>query len=219
MALVLIAIRSNCSLDKSWETILALGFTRSIPPLSTCASLFSVGYFSAKQIGSCQVHTLFDVVTKSPLSFVITESAVSRRQPARQLPIETRPVNLFDRATLILLRLFRSALMTARSFVTPRKKIIFAARGGAPKNCGDRGCHKPGVKVDQEVYLTHFYAKKKIIPQEFRPAIRLWTKKLPKKLTFLTNNFDWSASTVALIVENRVGKSNSFQMDQATSPA
>ena len=105
---------------------------------------------------------------------------------------------LFDRGYIDFQRLFRVPQCGA-FFVTRAKKSFRFIRQRSRKLRDDDV--QAGIKSDQEVYLTHSSARKDY-PDKLR-RVRFVDPETGKKLTFLTNNFDWPASTVALLYKSR----------------
>ena len=198
MALVLIATAQKLLAGQSWGRNLGRSvYAFDSSTIDLCLSLFPWATFR-KTKAAVKVHTLFDVVTKIPVFIRITEGSVHDVKLLDQLPIEPGAVYLFDRGYIDFQRLFRVTQCGA-FFVTRAKKSFCFIRQRSRKLRDDDV--QAGIKSDQEVYLTHSSARKDY-PDKLR-RVRFVDPETGTKLTFLTNNFDWPASTVALLYKSR----------------
>lgn len=198
MALVLIATAQKLLAEQNWGRNLGRSvYAFDSSTIDLCLSLFPWATFRTTK-AAVKIHTLFDVVTKIPVFIRITEGSVHDVKLLDQLPIEPGAVYLFDRGYIDFQRLFRVTQCGA-FFVTRAKKSLRFIRQRSRKLRDDDV--QAGIKSDQEVYLTHSSARKDY-PDKLR-RVRFVDPETGKKLTFLTNNFDWPASTVALLYKSR----------------
>lgn len=172
------------------ETIYALDSTT----IDLCLSLFPWAKFR-KQKGAIKLHTLMDLRGNIPSFIRITDGKVHDVKILDELLPEAGSFYVLDRGYLDFSRLY--LLHQCSSFFVIRAKSNFDFRR-LYSHPVDRST---GLICDQTVKLSGFYAAKDY-PEKLR-RIGYFDKEQNKKLTFLTNNFNLPALTIAKIYQSR----------------
>jgi uncharacterized protein DUF4372/DDE family transposase len=162
--------------------------------IELCLSLCPWAKFGRND-AAVKVHTLLNVQTQIPSFIRVTPRRIHDCTLLDELPVEAGSVYLMDRGYLDYKRLYALAKAAAYFVTRVRKGSRFV-----------RQCSRPvdpstGVSSDQIVRLKKFYPAKNY-PDCMR-RIRYIDPDTEKKLVFLTNNFDWAATTIALLYKSR----------------
>jgi hypothetical protein len=194
-ALVLIGIAQPLYAGEPWgltlrRTVYALDSTT----IDLCLALFPWAKFRRKK-GGIKVHTLFNVRTHIPSFILVTHARVHDVNALDMLIFEPGSVYIMDRAYVDYERLFRIHQANAFFVTRPRKSFRFKRVYSHPVD------RTTGVQSDQTVKLVSFYSQQGF-PQHLR-RIRFVDQETQKKFTFITNNFTWSAATIAKLYKSR----------------
>lgn len=128
--------------------------------------------------------------------FVVLHTAAQHESTAfRSIPFEKADVLTFDRGFTDY-KLFASLDADGIYFVTRQKS-------NADYRVVERRAHRrsTGILSDQIIEWTGFYSKKNC-PLRLRRIVTL-DKKTGKRITLLTNHFEWSAQTIATVYRDR----------------
>jgi len=172
------------------ETIYALDST----VIDLCLSLFPWAHFR-KAKGAVKMHTLLDLRGNIPTFIAITEGKVHDVNILDVLEPEQGAFYIMDRGYIDYARLHRFTEKGA-SFVIRAKENLRFRRVYSRKI--DKQC---GLRCDQTIVLTGLYSKNDY-PQHLR-RIRYYDAINGRYMTFLTNNFNVEAFTVAELYKSR----------------
>jgi len=156
--------------------------------IDLCLATFPWAHFR-KNKGAIKLHTLLDLRGSIPTFIHISSGKFHEVNSLDLLPIEPGALYIMDRGYVDFARLYRIHLCRA-FFVIRQKTNMNAKRVESFKV--DK---KTGLRCDQRVRLTGFYTSQDY-PEVFR-RIKYFDKKENKILTFLTNNMELPALTIA----------------------
>lgn len=166
------------------QTVYALDSTT----IDLCLSIFPWATFR-KQKGAIKLHTLLDLRGNIPVLAIITHGKVHDVTVIDSLLFEAGALYIMDRAYTDFNRLHRIHKAHA-FFITRAKKNLNFTR--LYSQAIDKST---GIKCDQIIVLKGYYTRQKYHDKLRR--IRFHDTEKDKTLTFITNNFDLPASTVA----------------------
>jgi hypothetical protein len=194
-ALGLIAIAQELYAGESWgrnlkRSVYALDATT----IDLCLSLFPWAKFR-KRKGAIKLHTLFDVVSHIPTVIRITHGLAHEVKILDELFFEPGSVYLIDRGYVDYTRLFRLHQSAAYFVTRARKDSRFRHVTSRPVN------KERGVRCDQSIRLVSPIPAAGY-PESLRRIVYI-DPETRKRLTFLTNNFDWSPETIAGLYRSR----------------
>jgi hypothetical protein len=172
------------------RTVYALDSTT----VDLCLALFPWAKFRRKK-GGIKIHTLLNVRTHIPAFVCVTAANIHDVNILDELIVEPGAVYVMDRAYLDYDRLHRIKNCGAFFVTRPKKNSKFERVYSRPVD------KSSGLRHDQTVKFTGFYAGKEY-PDHLR-RIRFVDPDTGKRLTFLTNNFTWSAMTIATLYKSR----------------
>ena len=185
----LYATDNDFSLDLD-EIVYALDSTT----IDLCLNLFPWAKFR-KRKGAVKLHTLLDLRGAIPTFIEITDGLVHDVNVLDVLVIEPGAYYLMDRGYVDYARLY-SITQGSAWFVT-RAKANFAFR----RQYSNPVEKSTGLKCDQTVVLTGYYAKKDY-PDKLR-RIKYYDQQTDKTFVFLTNNFILPATLIAQLYKER----------------
>ncbi len=172
------------------ETVYALDAST----IDLCLSVFPWAKFRQSK-SAIKLHTLLDLRGNIPSFISITDGKVHDVKILDELIPEAGSIYVMDRGYLDFGRLYR--LHQNFAFFVTRKK----------RNTGFRRMYSSpvdeatGLKCDQVVMLTGFYARKSY-PEKLR-RVKYYDAVSDKKLDFPTNNFSLPAFTIANLYKCR----------------
>ncbi len=156
--------------------------------IDLCLSLFPWAHFRKTKAG-VKAHTLLDLRGDIPCWVHVTPASVHDVNALDLLPVEPGSFYIMDRGYLDFERLF----------AMNRQGAFFITRAKSNTKLRRLYSHKvdksDGLRCDQTVVLTGFYAKKDY-PDKLR-VVKFVDPESSKRLVFLTNNFNIPAQTVA----------------------
>jgi hypothetical protein len=142
-----------------------------------------------------KISTLFDIKTSIPSFIYITEAAMHDVNAMDELVYEKDSFYVFDRGYIDFIRLYKINKESAFFVIRAKKNFSF-------RRLYSRKCSKEeGVKCDQTIVLTGFYAAKDY-PEKLR-RIKYYDEETDTLFVFLTNNFYLSALEIALLYKYR----------------
>jgi hypothetical protein len=194
-ALGLIATAQTLYADEPWGLLLKRAvYALDSTTIDLCLALFPWAKFRKKK-GGIKVHTLLNVRTHIPAFVCVTPALVHDVNILDEITVEPGAIYVMDRAYLDYSRLYRVKTCGAFFVTRPKKNSQFARVYSRPIN------KAAGIRSDHTVRLSSFYPTKDY-PDQLR-RIRFLDPETKKKLSFLTNNFEWAATTIAAIYKSR----------------
>lgn len=162
--------------------------------IDLCINIFWWAKFR-KTKGAIKLHTLFDVKTNIPCFIHISEAAVHEVNDMDELLYEKGSFYVFDRGYIDFERLYK--LHKAEAYFVVRAKNNFQF-----KRVYSHACDKSkGMRCDQTVILTGFYAQKSY-PEKLR-RIKYYDAETNILFVFLSNNFELTALEISLLYKYR----------------
>lgn len=161
--------------------------------IDLCLSVFWWAKFRKKK-GGIKVHTLYDVETRIPAFFHITEASVHDSKVMNEIPYESGSYYIFDRAYNNFKMLYRIHQIGAYFVVRAKKNLQYKPikwKRRMPKN----------VLSDMAIGVTGFYPKQ-YYPEPLR-LVRYWDEEQNREFVFLTNATHISPLQVAELYKNR----------------
>ncbi|MFH1996244.1 MAG: IS4 family transposase [Candidatus Omnitrophota bacterium] len=162
--------------------------------ISLCLSLYDWAKFRTKK-GAVKLHVKLNHAGYLPTFMVVTTGKVHETQVAPSIPLERGDVAIFDRGFTDF-RWYKSLDDKGVFFVT-RTKRNAQYRVTERKNVS----RFKYILSDQVIELKGFYSKQKY-PSKLR-RVRSKDPVTGKAIVILTNNFTWSAATIAKIYKER----------------
>lgn len=162
--------------------------------IDLCLSVFPWAKFRAHK-GGIKLHTLMDLRGNIPVFIDITAAKHHEVNILDQLVIEAGAIYIMDRGYLDFARLYRITLACAWFVIRAKKNMKFR------RIYSRKVDKKTGLRSDQTISLTGFYTSEDY-PQHLR-RIRFYDATNERYLTFLTNNFELSPLTIALLYKSR----------------
>lgn len=162
--------------------------------IDLCLSLFPWAKF-CKTKGAVKLHTLLDLRGNIPTFISITDGKVHDVNILDELIVEPGSIYVMDRGYLDFARLYRMDQHGA--FFVTRAKINTVIERQYSRQIDK----STGLRCDQTVVLTGFYAKKNY-PDQLR-RVKFYDDNTGKRFVFLTNNFSLPALTIAQIYKLR----------------
>ena len=162
--------------------------------IDLCLSLYNWAKFRTTK-GAVKLHVKLNHSGYLPNFMVVTTGKVHETKVAPSVPLEKGDVAIFDRGYTDF-KWYKTLDDKGVYFVTRMKKNAYyqvAARN-------DTSRYK-NIYSDQIVQLKGFYSKQKF-PERLR-RIRSKDPETNKIIVILTNNFTWSAATIAQIYKER----------------
>ncbi len=162
--------------------------------INLCLSLFPWALFR-KRKGAIKLHSLLDLRGNIPSFIKITDGKVHDVNILDELIQEPGSFYIIDRAYLDFVRLY--SLQQSFSFfvIRSKKNLQFRRLYSHPID------KSTGVKCDQTIVLAGFYSSKHY-PDKLR-RVKFYDIESGKTLTFLTNNFNLPALTIAQLYKSR----------------
>lgn len=169
-------------------------YTLDATVIDLCLSLYDWAKFRTTK-GAVKLHVKLNHSGYLPTFMVVTTGKTHETQVASSIPLERGDVAIFDRAYTDF-AWFKTLDDKGVFFVTRLKKnayykIVERKDVTSFKN----------IYSDQIIELKGFYSKQKF-PERLR-RIRSQDPDTGKSITILTNNFSWSAATLAKIYKER----------------
>jgi hypothetical protein len=194
-AMHLIGVAQKLYAGESWgrnlnRSVYALDATT----IDLCLSLFPWAKFRKKK-GAIKVHTLFDVVTHIPAVVRVTPGNIHEVRILDELCFEAGAIYLMDRGYLDFKRLYPLHLSGAFFVTRAKKNARFKHSASRPVD------KQKGFRCDQTVHLVS-PVPAAAYPEGLR-RIGYNDPATQKRLTFLTNNFQWSPTTIAALYRSR----------------
>lgn len=175
------------------NTIYALDSTT----IDLCLSLFPWATFRSTK-GAVKMHTLLDIRGPIPSFIQITDGSVHDVNILDELILEPGSFYIMDRGYLDFNRLYK----------IKQQNAFFVIRSKSNTQIQRRYTHQvsqqdwdAGVRSDQTVFLTNYYASKDY-PEPLR-RIRFLDIERKRRFSFLTNNFQITALTCAKLYKCR----------------
>jgi len=162
--------------------------------IDLCLSLYNWAKFRTTK-GAVKLHVKLNHAGYLPTFMVMTTGKVHEQRVAPSIPLERGDVVIFDRGYSSL-TWYKTLDDKGVFFVTRQKSnAYYSVIERKPVN------HLKNIYSDQMIQLKGFYSSQKY-PYRLR-RIRSKDPKTGKIIVILTNNFDWSAKTIAQIYKER----------------
>lgn len=161
--------------------------------IDLCLSLYDWAKFRTTK-GAVKLHVKLNHSGYLPTFMAMTEGKVPEATVAPSVPLESGDVVVFDRGYNDY-AWFKALVDKSVFFVTRLKK------NARYKIVERRPANHKNIYSDQIIEFTGFYARKDC-PCRLR-RIRSRDPETGKIIVILTNHFDWSANTIALIYKDR----------------
>ncbi len=176
-------------------------YTLDVTIIDLCLSLYDWAKFRTTK-GAVKLHVKLNHSGYLPTFMVVTTGKVHETQIAPSIPLEKGDVAIFDRAYTDF-KWYKSLEDKGVFFVTRLKKnayyqVVERKDVALLKN----------IYSDQAIELKGFYSKQKFLERLRR--IRSKDPDTGKIITILTNNFTWSAATIAKIYKERLSRKELF---------
>lgn len=163
--------------------------------ISVCLSLFDWAVFR-KRKGGLKLHTVLDYDGCLPVYCHVSEAKKHDVKAARMVEFPQGSVILFDRAYVDYQ--WMNNLDSRRiTFVTRSKKNMVYST----EKVHSKGTKKDRIILDSTIRLSGFYAMENY-PGPLR-LVRFWDEEKQREIEFITNNFSWTASTIADLYKER----------------
>lgn len=162
--------------------------------IDLCLATFKWAYFELKK-SAVKIHTQLDLKGNIPSFFLITRAKVHDVNFLDHLEFERDAIYVMDKGYFDFERLYR--IHEGRAYFVIRAKDTLSCERLYSRKV-DKGS---GLRCDQTIHLKHFYSRKKY-PKNLR-RIKYYDEVTDKYYTYLTNNFDISAKTVADLYKHR----------------
>ena len=169
-------------------------YTLDATIIDLCLSLYDWAKFRTTK-GAVKLHVKLNHSGYLPTFMVVTTGKVHETKVAPSVPLDKGDVAIFDRAYTDF-KWFKSLDDKGVFFVTRMKKNAYYQV--AKRNDTSR---LKNIYSDQIIQLKGFYSKQKF-PYRLR-RIRSKDPETGKIIVILTNNFAWSARTIAQIYKER----------------
>jgi hypothetical protein len=156
--------------------------------IDLCLSLFPWAVFR-KNKGGIKLHTLLDLRTQIPVFIRVTDALLHEVNVLDDILIEPGAFYIMDRAYLDFTRLYAIHKASAFFVIRAKRNMIFQRLYSKPVD------KTKGLICDQTIVLK-IYRSANYYPEKMR-RIRYNDIAKDQKFTFLTNNFDLPALTIA----------------------
>lgn len=161
--------------------------------IDLCLAVFWWAKFRSTKSG-IKVHTLYDLETRIPAFFHITDASVHDSKAMKEIPYEPGSYYVFDRAYNNFKMLYKIHQIGAYFVVRAKKNLqckVIKWKRRLPKN----------VLSDTTIELTGFY------PMQYYPEplrlVKYWDEEQKREFVFLTNAMHISSLLVAELYKNR----------------
>jgi len=162
--------------------------------IDLCLSLFPWARFRKAKAG-IKIHTLLELHSSIPVFAHISNALMHDVHFLDQLVLEPGCFYILDRGYLDFKRLYRFTLSSAFFITRSKKNFQFKRRYSRTVD------KSSGLRFDQTIILSGFYAQKDY-PAPLR-RVGFIDPLTHKRLTFLTNNFDLPALSIAMFYKSR----------------
>ena len=162
--------------------------------IDLCLSVFWWAEFR-KAKGGIKMHTLYDVKTQIPSFIYITPASVNDVKAMDQIPYERGSYYIFDRGYNDFERLYRISKLEAYFVLRARDNLNFDRRYSQKVD------KQSGLKYDQIGVFAAPRSRSRY-PEKIR-RIKYYDSETEVEFVFLTNNFELTATEIAVLYKNR----------------
>lgn len=162
--------------------------------IDLCLSMFPWAKFR-KTKAAIKLHTQMELTGSIPVFMRLTEGSVHDVNFLDHMVFEAGSIYVFDRGYLDFARLFRIATARGYFVIRSKKNTKFTVTKSRPVD------KATGLRCDQTIRLSTATGRKGY-PERLR-RIAFFDAETGKRLTFLTNNFELPALTIAAIYKSR----------------
>lgn len=192
-ALINLAQKMHCKDDFGIDINQAV-YALDSSTIDLCLSVFPWASFR-KAKGAVKLHTLLDLRGNIPSFIHISDGKLHDVNVLDQILPEPYAIYVMDRAYLDFERLYQLNNCLSSFVIRGKSNLKFRRQYSNPVN------RSTGVKFDQIGVLTGSYSSKKY-PAQLR-LIKYYDFETEKTLTFLTNDFELPALTIAELYRSR----------------
>lgn len=162
--------------------------------IDLCLATFKWAYFELKK-SAVKIHTQLDLKGNIPSFFLITKAKTHDVNFLDRLAYEREAIYIMDKGYFDFERLYRIHQQKAFFIIRAKESLSW-------ERMYSRKVKKSiGLRCDQTIHLKHFYSRKKYAERLRR--IKYYDEITDKYYTYLTNNFDIDAKTVADLYKHR----------------
>lgn len=162
--------------------------------IDLCLNVFWWASFR-KHKGAVKLHTLYDVNTMIPSFVFLSAGRVHDVRALDELHLEAGAYYIMDKAYLDFRRLHR--IEESKAFFVTRAKVNFSFHRLYSASVDK----SKGIICDQTITLKGFRSSK-FYPDKLR-RIRFYDLEIGRSFVFITNNFELSATDIALLYKHR----------------
>jgi len=162
--------------------------------IDLCLSMFPWPKFKSTK-AAIKLHTQIDLTGSIPVFISLTEGAVHDVNFLDKMQIEAGSIYVFDRGYLDFARLLRITNAHGCFVIRSKKNTRFTVHESRDVD------KSTGLRCDQTIRLSSAKGRKSY-PLLLR-RISYYDEETKKRLTFLTNNFELPAITIAVIYKHR----------------
>lgn len=162
--------------------------------IDLCLSVFWWAEFR-KAKGGIKMHTLYDVKTQIPTFIYITPATVNDVNAMDKIPYERSSYYIFDRGYNDFERLYRINKLEAYFVLRARDNLNFE------RMYSKKTDKQSGVKYDQIGVFSAPRSRSRY-PEKIR-RIKYYDGETEVEFVFLTNNFELTATEIAVLYKNR----------------
>ncbi len=162
--------------------------------IDLCLATFKWAYFELKK-SAVKIHTQLDLKGNIPSFFLITKAKVHDVNFLDKIAYEASAIYIMDRGYLDFERLYTIHKHHAYFIIRAKESLSFQ------RIYSDTIDKRIGLRCDQTICLKNFYTHKHY-PENLR-RIKYYDELTNKHYTYLTNNFDISAQTIADLYKHR----------------
>ena len=162
--------------------------------IDLCLATFKWAYFELQK-SAVKIHTQLDLKGNIPSFFLITEAKTHDVNFLDNITYEMDAIYIMDKGYFDFERLYTIHEQHAFFIIRAKESLSW-------KRLYSHKIEKSiGLRCDQTIHLKHFYSLKKY-PEKLR-RIKYYDEITNKTYTYLTNNFEISAKTVADLYKHR----------------
>lgn len=162
--------------------------------ISLCLSLFDWAKYR-KRKGAVKLHTLLDYDSCLPVYMNFSDGKLHDSQAAKEIHLPENSVVVADRAYIDFMNLYR--WHREKSYFVVRLKNTVRFRVLKSNHCGQH----PHILSDETIELTKPTTHEKY-PEKLRRVV-VWDQENQEPIEIVTNNFSWTAATIADLYKSR----------------
>ena len=162
--------------------------------IDLCLATFKWAYFELKK-SAVKIHTQLDLKGNIPSFFLITKAKTHDVNFLDRIEYESDAIYIMDKGYFDFERLYRIHEQNAFFIIRAKSTLSFQ------RLYSHKIDKRLGLRSDQTIRLKHFYSRKSY-PKNLR-RIKYYDEVSDKHYTYLTNNFEINAKTIADLYKHR----------------